>query len=264
MPKTPKKTTKKENSMALAVKSEQALAWGGSIPKVGEREENQAVLTNFCNQVSKIYGVPSLGVNAMGGNPYLNKDGRLYLLNDLREGKNGLKAIRKEFLQMSRSIDEAAIIKVTLVFKDGHEVEAIGEASKESVKLAAVKQTLNMMAETRGLNRAIWQEIGGDVWKRVAANLKKSKLDEEEKARVVQAGSVSFEEMQQPTTRVTRPQASSSEQLVDMALKSIAKCTDSDVLERIRLDAQGSEKIDSAQKQRIADAAIEREKAITL
>lgn len=256
-PATKAVAVRKGNTMAVAVKESKNLAWGGAMPKVGKNEEDQAKITAFCNQVAQIYGVPSLGVNAMGGNPYLNKDGRLYLLHELREGKAGLKATRKEFLNMSKSINEPAIIKVTLVFRDGHEVEAIGEASKESVKLDAVKQTLNMMAETRGLNRAIWQEVGHDVWKRVEKNLARAKMDDQEKARIIQAGTVSYEEMQRPERSAT-PKASSADELVSMALERIAKTKDAKVVEKIRLDAQGSDKINIVQKKQVADAAIAR------
>lgn len=246
---------KKQNSMAVAVHGEKGLQWGGVMPKVGNNETDNAKLTVFVNQVAKVYGVPSLGVNAMGGNPYLNKDGRIYLLNDLRQGKQRVKAIRKEFLQMSRSADEASIVKVTLVFFDGHEVEAIGEASKASVKLEAVKNTLNMMAETRGLNRAIWQEIGGDVWKRVERNITRQKLSDEEKARVIQAGTVSFEEVNQPNRNAAKPVASPASDLVAMALQSIAKLKDPAKIEKLRLDAQGSDKINVVQKKQVFEAA---------
>lgn len=255
---TKKAVAKKPNGMALAIQKEKSsLQWGGNLPSVRNNEEDAQKLAQFCNQVAQVYGVPSLGVNAMGGNPYLNKDGRLYLLNELRTGKTGIKAIRKDFLQMSTAPDVPAIIKVTLVFRDGHEVEAIGEASKESVKLAAVKATLNMMAETRGLNRAIWQEIGGDVWNRVAKNLKRSQLDEEEKARIVHAGSVSFEEMD-GKERPAKPVATSAEKLVEMAVKAINNSKDVEQIEKIRLDAQGSDKINVVQKKQIADVALAR------
>ena len=177
------------------------LSWGGLIPRPTNTQE--AGISLFCNQVAKIYGVPSMGVNAMGNQPYLNKDGRLYLLNALRTGKNSVKFIRKEFIQLSKSPDEAAIVKTTLVFQNGVEVEAIGEASKDSVKLDAVKKTLNMMAETRSLNRAIWQAIAGDVWERVDRNLSKADIPESQRMRVAQAGQVSYEEIQgQPINAV--------------------------------------------------------------
>lgn len=173
------------------------LSWGGLIPRPANTQE--AGISMFCNQVAKIYGVPSMGVNAMGNQPYLNKDGRLYLLNALRKGRAAVKAIRKEFIQLSKSLDEAAIVKTTIVFQNGVEVEAIGEASKDSVKLDAVKKTLNMMAETRSLNRAIWQAIAGDVWERVDQNLAKADMSESQRIKVAQAGQVSYEEVQGQT-----------------------------------------------------------------
>jgi len=186
---------KKNKAYPLAI-PKRKLAWGGHMPKPANQQD--AAVSDFCNKVAQIYGVPSMGVNAMGNQPYLNKDGRLYLLHELRKGKQAVRAIRVEFIQMSHNIDEPAVVKKTIFFKDGVEVEAVGEASKQSVKLEAVKQTLNMMAETRALNRAIWQAIAADVWNRVAENLAKSQLTEEEKQKVAEAGRVSYEEMAQP------------------------------------------------------------------
>lgn len=189
------KKEQKQPEHALAKKPERKMAWGGVMPRP-TGQQDQAIVV-FCNQVALVYGVPSMGVNAMGNQPYLNKDGRLYLLGELRKGARAVKAIRKEFVQLSTALDVPAIVKATLVFKDGVEVEAIGEASKDNVKLDAVKKTLNMMAETRAVNRAIWQAIAQDVWNRVATNLAKVKdLSDEEKTRIQEAGRVSYEEMQ--------------------------------------------------------------------
>ena len=189
----------KTATKTVVVRKDRRLAWGSVMPKVGAREEDSQKLAIFCNQVAEVYGVPSLGVNAQGGNPYLNKDGRLYLLNELRKGARAVKSVKTEFVQLSTGLDIPAIVKKTIVFKDGVEIEAIGEASKDNVKLDAVKKTLNMMAETRAMNRAIWQAIAGDVWNRVAVNMARIKgLTPEEKARLVRAGSVSAEEMEQP------------------------------------------------------------------
>lgn len=185
-----------ESTQALAHQpAPRKLAWGGSLPSASQND-NAQVVAQFCNQVAEVYGVPSLGVNAMGSNPYLNKDGRLYLLHDLRKGsEQGVKAIRTNYLQLSTAPDIMSVAKVTIEFFDGHEVEGIGEASQQNVKLAAVKQTLNMMAETRALNRAIWKEIAGDVWNRVAQNLKQADMPKEDAERVKNAGRVSYEEM---------------------------------------------------------------------
>jgi len=201
------------------------MAWGGALPTTNSN--NQLVAQEFCNQVAKIYGVPSMGVNAMGGQPYLNKDGRLFLLHDLRKAKGAVQAIRADFLQMSTNLDEMAVVKTTIVFKDGHEVEGIGEASKHNVKLEAVKKTLNMMAETRSLNRAIWKEIAGDVWDRVAENLQRSQdLSEAEKAKVQEAGRVSYEEMNNEPSEPQAPQKTSPEQLQAQFRAFIEKCED--------------------------------------
>lgn len=222
----PKKT--QEASKEVVNVSNRRLAWGGAMPKP---TGNQELATNqFVNAVSRIYGVPSLGVNAMGDKPYLNKDGRLFLLHDFRKGKEGIKAIRTEFLQMSKTPDEASICKVTLVFKDGHEIEGIGEASKDNVKLDAVKKTLNMMAETRAMNRAIWKEIAGDAWDRVSKNIDKSKMSEQEKEKIIEAGRVSFEEVDQPNVNTEPPVPSSKSDLESNLRIKIESCSDTAML----------------------------------
>lgn len=225
------KTQHKESKMALAHKpAPRRLAWGGAMPTTNG--SNALVAQEFCNQVAQIYGVPSMGVNAMGGQPYLNKDGRLFLLHDLRKNKSAVQAIRSDFIQMSTKPSEFAIVKTTIVFKDGHEVEGIGEASEGNVKLDAVKKTLNMMAETRSLNRAIWKEIAGDVWNRVAKNLQNAQdLSDEEKSRVQEAGRVSYEEMQGNTAHASgQPQKSSPEELESQFRAFVDNCNDVGVL----------------------------------
>lgn len=198
MPKNKKTQVAVKQSKAVAKKGknkEVALDWGSVTSK-----ENQS-LQALCMAVSKVYGVPPLGVNTLAGQPYLNKEGRLYLLHDIRKGKEALKTSKTEYLQMSRTADEASICKVTLIFKDGLEVEGIGEASNKSVKLDAVKNTLNMMAETRAFNRAIWKAIGGSIWDRVEINLKKQKIatDSLVAEKLLDAGKVSYEEMEGQT-----------------------------------------------------------------
>lgn len=195
-----KKETKKSVSKSLvpSAPAGRRMAWGGVMPQVGKSEQDVVALQKFCNVVAKVYGVPSTGVNAQGGNPYLNKDGRFYLLNELRKGKSAVKEFKTEFIQLSTNLETPAIVKKTIIFKDGTTVDAIGEASKFNVKLDAVKQTLNMMAETRATNRAIWAAIAGDVMNRVAENLQSMTVTAQEKAKIEQAGKVSAEEMDQP------------------------------------------------------------------
>jgi hypothetical protein len=163
-------------------------------------EKKKQAVDPFFAVVARVYGVPETGIDAIGSQPYLNKDGRLYLLKQLRKDKaNKVKAIRVEFIKTSMSLTEPAIVKKTIVFADGLEVEAIGEASKDSVGSESVKQTLNMVAETRALNRVIWQAIGGEIMEQVQNNLENMEISDEDKARIVEAGRVSYEEMQRPT-----------------------------------------------------------------
>ena len=224
------KKPKQKNKTSKAIVADQPvrrLAWGNAMPKQGGNTELAVI--DFCNKVALVYGVPSMGVNVMGSQPYLNKDGRLFLLNDLRKGKNGVKAIRKEVLQFSKSIDEPSVVKTTIVFMNGVEVEAIGEASKQSVKLEAVKQTLNMMAETRSLNRAIWSAIAGDVWNRVAENLAKLKgVSELDKAKITRAGEVSYEEIQRPSEEFVK--TTPEEELIQQLKEKVDAVTDVFVL----------------------------------
>lgn len=224
---------------AVTIKKEKNLAWGGAIPRVGAKEENSEILRVFCNQVAKIYGVPSIGVNAQGGQPYLNKDGRLYLLNELRKGKSKVTSMKTEYIQFSTNIEMPSIAKRIIAFADGTVVEAIGEASNQSVKLSAVQQTLNMMAETRATNRAIWQAIAGDVWNRVATNLAKSKMPQHTQDMVAKAGSVSFEEVGQSVE---------VNQMFDEAVSKIEACKSVAVLVEYETKIKSSKKYSAEQK----------------
>lgn len=172
-------------------------------PKVSKKIKAQAkeLVDPFFGVVAKVYGVPVNGISAIDGQPYLNKDGRLYLLDAICTGKREVNAIKTEFLKLSTTIIEPSIAKKIIVFKGGKEVEAIGEASQESVNSKSVKQTLNMVAETRALNRVIWVAIGADVMKRVTENIATLQISEQDKARLLEAGRSSYEEMQRPSDK---------------------------------------------------------------
>lgn len=162
--------------------------------KGGEKEK----VDPFFAVIAKVYGVPETGISAIGKQPYLNKDGRLYLLQELRKDEHAVKAIRVEFIKYSSTPIEPSIVKKTIEFMDGVSVEAIGEASENSVGKQSIKLTLNMVAETRALNRAIWVAIAADIMKRVQDNLDNQEISDEDKARIMEAGRVSYEEMERP------------------------------------------------------------------
>lgn len=157
----------------------------------------------FFGVIAKVYGVPVHGISAIGNQPYLNKDGRLFLLKTLRKTDNAVRNMRTEFIAISKSIHEPAIVKKTIVFLDGTEIEAIGEASQDNVDSDNVKKTLNMVAETRALNRAIWTAIGADVMQLVEDNLASQEISTEDRERIREAGRVSYEEMERPAEPTT-------------------------------------------------------------
>lgn len=169
-------------------------------PKVDNKIKQAAksMRDPFFEVIARVYGVPTNGIDAIGNQPYLNKDGRLYLLNELRTGKQAVRAIRTDFIRTSTTIIEPAIVKKIIVFKDDTEIEAIGEASQDNVETSSVKKTLNMVAETRALNRAIWTAIAADVMKRVEDNLATLEISTEDRVRIMEAGRVSYEEMERP------------------------------------------------------------------
>lgn len=221
------------------VKKEKKLAWGGAVPRIGEQEKNVEIVKQFCNQVAVIYGVPSVGVNSMAGQPYLNKEARLFLLHDLKKGKERVKSMRTEFIQLSTGLDVPSIAKRTIEFMDGLIVEAIGEASKDSVKLTAVKMTLNMMAETRATNRAIWQAISGQVMNRVSQNLAKMGAPAHVQNIINKAGTVSYEE--------ATPEEVGN--MFEDAAAKIQACKSVDTLQEYDKKIQGSKKYSTQQKE---------------
>lgn len=148
----------------------------------------------FFKKVAEIYEVPVTGITAIDKQPYLNKDGRLFLLHKMRK----VKAIRVEYIKYSTTLIEPSICKKIIELK-GQSFEAVGEASQDSVGKSSIRHTLNMMAETRALNRAIWLTIGADVMEQVKNNLETMEITDEDKARIIEAGRSSYEEMERPT-----------------------------------------------------------------
>lgn len=204
-------------------------------PKVSRATKRQAAeqADPFFATVAEVYGVPTNGISAIDGQPYLNKDGRLYLLDAICTGKREVMAIRTEFIRVSTTAIEPSVVKKTIVFKTKKEVEAIGEASQESVNAKSVKHTLNMVAETRALNRAIWVAIGADVMKRAHDNLEKLDISDEDRARLMEAGRVSYEEMERPTEAQEKGQASDSDKRYEAWAKRIDQVSeDEDALRR--------------------------------
>lgn len=200
----------------------------------------------FCIKVAAIYEVPLMGIDLINGTPYLNRAARLYLLHDLK--KERVVTIRTEFLNVALNPDDNAVCKKTIGF--GLDVsEAVGEANKESVKLEGVKKTLNMMAETRALNRAIWQIISKEVMDRAVKNIVKMKLTKAEEMRILEATNVSYEEMNENSLEAKNTEVDlKPNELFEQAKKLIEGQNDLDELDKWSEDIGNKEDYTESQK----------------
>lgn len=188
------KNNKKEPTALKKINKEAIELWGNIYTSTKDLAD---YTRKYCQMVAEVYEVPPSGVISMGSQPYLNKDARLYLLNSFVAEKKipALKDSKIQYFQVSLQPDQSAVCKVTLTFADDSVVEAVGEASRSNVKLEAVKNTLNMMAETRAMNRAIWKKIAGPTWERVVKNIKTLNVQDEDSDKIMEAGRTSAEEM---------------------------------------------------------------------
>lgn len=148
--------------------------------------------------IAEIFDLPANAVNVMGGMPYINKDG-LGIKVEYYE-PNKVKSLTVEHLQLSTKPGERAIAQATMTMKDGRVLQAIGEADDKSVKLEMVKQTPNMMAETRAKNRVKRELIGSrmlvDLMTKIGnRKMGNQKMSEAEKELAARAVSSSAEEM---------------------------------------------------------------------
>ena len=195
MPK--KKTAKrKTKSRAVAVSKEPTVKdlvnmFAGSSSLV---QNDKAQERNLILRVAEAFAIPATCVNIMGGLPYINKDGLLFKLNEY-EGKK-IFSLTTRIIEHAVAGGDRAIMEAELVLTDGRKFNAIGEADQNSIKLSAVKQTPNMMAETRAQNRVIRKAIQGrmigDLYTKLGS---KSSYDDQEKAVIQNAIVSSSEEM---------------------------------------------------------------------
>lgn len=240
---------KKNNKQVTKVTKEKVELWGN----VFNSKDLQEQTKRYCQMVAEIYEVPPTGVVSMGNQPYLNKDARIFLLNSFigEEKISRVKEMRVEFLQMSKSPEESSICKAIAVLENGEYYESVGEASRSSVKLEAVKNTLNMMAETRALNRVIWKIVGGHTLDRVMKNIKNADINEEDKETIVEAGRTTAEEVNQEDVSKKR-----SEKEFEKAKKGILRNVDhmsEEEKDELNKKIQGSDLYAKKQKDELHD-----------
>lgn len=244
------KVTKKPE-LTVAARKE---VWAGAGKLAGVRtpedQKNEALIT----MVALAFAVPPIGVNILGGKPYLNKEALLYKLHEYSDrekaGAGRLKGIKKEFIQYSLKPSDPSVLKATLEFDDGTYVEGIGEASQDNVSLPAVKKSLNMMAETRAVNRAIRQHISMKLWSEAMDRIAKQGSDAATRALIENAATVSAEEMDQPTAKqkVEQAQATPENDLASTIMRAVSAAKSKATLEQIRGKVELSDKVSEGGK----------------
>lgn len=237
-----KKSPKKENKKAVAiVKKEDEevrklvnMFVGSSSLVQNDKEQEKSLILS----VAQAFAIPATCVNIMGGLPYINKDGLLFKLNEY-EGKN-IERLETKMVQYSKQRGEKAIAEAELTLKGGRFFNAIGEADENSVKLAAVKMTPNMMAETRAQNRVIRRAIQAKMLSDIFVNLGKNKTsmyDDKEKEVIINAVNSSAEEMSEKeltdkvqiiadSAKEKEPEIPTKKGLMELSLNKIKETTD--------------------------------------
>jgi hypothetical protein len=252
------KTTK---TKSLVSKKERDLvkmfAGSADLVRSDKSEERSMILL-----VAKVFGLPAMCINIMGGLPYINKDGLGYKLNEY-EGKNIISLV-SEGIQYSKVPGERAIFKSILTLKSvsgGERVfTATGEADAASVKLDAVKATPNMMAETRSVNRVISKAIKPRILKEMYIALGKAKgVNDEDKIIIEGAVQTSAEEMNVNPTKYHK-QDLTSQQAVEITLATIKKTNDAEQLTDYYEKIDKSKLYNEAQKKILIGAIAEQRK----
>lgn len=220
---TKKKTTKKETSLVIKDENkmqEMVNMFAGSSALL---QNDKEVERNLILRVAEFFTIPAVCVNVMGGLPYINKDGLLYKLMEYEGDK--IVSLNTKMLQLASGHGEKAIAEATLIFNDGRNFTAVGEADENSVKLQAVKMTPNMMAETRAQNRVIRKAIQARMIKEMYARLgdKKSPVDYNERLAIENSVVSSAEEMSHVDKKETKEVITSEQKTTIKKAEAISK-----------------------------------------
>jgi len=213
--KAKKVTSKKTKSQMVVHTSQPAkkeMIWSNAseIMASGREDIKSAVANQMMNLATAVFKLPPQGITILANQPYINKVGWKIKMREYHADKYRIKTEWKHFADPN---EQYAIVEAIIEVRDAkgnwEEVSrAVGEATKTNIKLAAVKETLNMMAETRAKNRAMSDFIGAraieDAVKMLSDMRKKNQVSEEQSHVITEAAKVTAEEMpaQQETKTV--------------------------------------------------------------
>jgi len=211
-----KKVTSKKTKSQMVVHTNQPakkeMIWSNAseIMASGREDIKSAVANQMMNLATAVFKLPPQGITILANQPYINKVGWKIKMREYHADKYRIKTEWKHFADPN---EQYAIVEAIIEVRDAkgnwEEVSrAVGEATKTNIKLAAVRETLNMMAETRAKNRAMSDFIGAraieDAVKTLSDMRKKNQVSEEQSHVITEAAKVTAEEMpsQQETKTV--------------------------------------------------------------
>ena len=213
--KAKKVTSKKTKSQMVVHTSQLAkkeMIWSNAseIMASGREDIKTAIANQMMNLATAVFKLPPQGITILANQPYINKVGWKIKMREYHADKYRIKTEWKHFADPN---EQYAIVEAIIEVRDAkgnwEEVSrAVGEATKTNIKLAAVRETLNMMAETRAKNRAMSDFIGAraieDAVKTLSDMRKKNQVSEEQSHVITEAAKVTAEEMpsQQETKTV--------------------------------------------------------------
>lgn len=234
----------------LTTKKDKGLVWSG-IGKVmsGQATDNERKMIAF---VSEAYQVPPFAVNILGGQPYLNKEANAIFLK--RYGGSNYSVTAERVQLATKENDMHAIMVTHIKLKDGQEFDGLGEASPASIKLAAVKATPNMMAETRSFNRAIYKAFRGRILVDLDKRLAIMNVPDDAKVAITQASQNSFEEMANEGEKQAPTSKTPDSKAVGLALDKIATLTTVEQVDEAIKKTMASDAISKTAKEIILGA----------
>lgn len=205
---TPKKTKRTTAVTVHTSKPQKEMVWSNASEIMTSSREDikTAVAQQMMNLATAVFKLPPQGVTILANQPYINKTGWKMKMREYYEDKY---RIRTEWKHLATPNEKYAICEAVIEVKEKggwDEVSrAIGEANEASIKLQAVKQTLNMMAETRAKNRAMSEFIGAraleDAVKTLTNMRSKNEVSDDQANVITEAARVTAEEMNAPETR---------------------------------------------------------------
>jgi len=206
---TSKKTKKNTSVVVHTSKPAKEMVWSNASQIMTSSREDikTAVAQHMMNLATAVFKLPPQGVTILANQPYINKTGWKMKMREYYEDKY---RIRTEWKHLATPNEKYAVCEAIIEVKDSNGVwdevaRSIGEANEASIKLQAVKQTLNMMAETRAKNRAMSEFIGAraleDAVNMLTSMRTKNEVTDDQANVITEAARVTAEEMNAPETR---------------------------------------------------------------